>query len=96
MSTPVPEVFKIFSLHRYFLWALTMQDHYERTGKRFSPTPGFFENEAANEAFVYLSYWYSGLYVGCEGRQELKLVDPEVDVLLKSPYLDVLRRFRHL
>jgi hypothetical protein len=42
MSTPVPEVFKIFSLHRYFLWAITMQDHYERTGKRFSPTPGFF------------------------------------------------------
>jgi hypothetical protein len=33
--------------------------------------------------------------VVCEGWQELKLVDPEIDVLLKSPHLDVLRRFRH-
>jgi len=95
MGTPVPEVFKIFSLHRYFLWAITMRDHYEKAGQRFSPTPSFFENEAANEAFMYLSYWYAGLYVVCEGWQELKLVDPEIDALLKSPHLDVLRRFRH-
>jgi hypothetical protein len=95
MGTPVPEVFKIFSLHRYFLWAITMQDHYEKAGQRFSPTPSFFENEAANEAFMYLSYWYAGLYVVCEGWQKLKLVDPEIDALLNSPHLDVLRRFRH-
>jgi hypothetical protein len=55
MSAPVPEVFKVCSLHRYFLWAITMQDHYEKAGQRFSPTPSFFENEAANEAFMYLS-----------------------------------------
>ncbi|HTA22653.1 MAG TPA: hypothetical protein VK763_03900 [Terriglobales bacterium] len=95
MSTPVPATFKVFSLHRYFLWALVMQDHYEKTGQRVSPTPSFFENEAANEAFMYLSYWYAGLYVVCEGWQELKLSDPEIDALLKSPHLEVLTRFRN-
>lgn len=72
-----------------------MQDHYEKVGQRFSPTPSFFENEAANEAFMYLSYWYAGLYVVCEGWQKLKLVDREIDALLKSPHMDVLKRFRH-
>jgi hypothetical protein len=95
MSTPVPEVFKILSLHRYFVWALTMRDHYEKTGQRFSPTPSFFENEAANEAFMYLSYWYAGLYVVCEGWQELRLSNPEIDALLTSSHLEVLKRFRH-
>lgn len=95
MTTAVPEMFKIFSLHRYMLWALSMNDHYEKTGQRLSPTPSFFENEAANEAFMYLSYWYAGLYVVCEGWQELKLSDSEIDGLLKSPHLDVLKRFRN-
>ncbi len=95
MSTPVPALFKTFSLHRYFLWCIAMREHYEKTGERFSPTPSFFENEAANEAFMYLSYWYAGLYVVCEGWQELNLSDPEIDALLSSAHLDVLRRFRN-
>ncbi len=95
MSTSVPEVFKLFSLHRYFLWSLVMRDHYERTGQRVSPTPSFFENEAANEAFMYLSYWYAGLYVVCEGWQDLKLSDPEINPLLSSPHLETLKRFRN-
>jgi hypothetical protein len=28
MSTPVPEVFKTFSLHRYFIWSIEMREHY--------------------------------------------------------------------
>src|SRR5579863_7159242 len=95
MCTPVPEVLKTLSLHRYFIWALTMREHYEKTGQRFSPTPSFFENEAANEAFMYLSYWYAGLYVVCEGWQDLTLADAEVDSLLKSAHLEVLKRFRN-
>ena len=95
MNAPVPEVFKIFSLHRYFMWALAMNDHYGKTGLQLSPSPSFFENEAANVAFMYLSYWYAGLYVVCEGWQELKLSDPEILDLLKSPHLEVLKRFRN-
>jgi len=95
MSTPVPAVFKTLSLQRYFMWCLAMREHYHKTGHRFSPTPGFFEKPAANEAFMYVSYYYAGLYVVCEGWQELKLSDPEIDALLTSPHLNVLKRFRH-
>lgn len=95
VTTPIPEVFKIFSLHRYFLWSIEMRDHYLQVGKQFSPTPNFFDNEHAGRAFMYLSYWYAGLYVVCEGWQELKLSDPEIDSLLASPHLALLKRFRH-
>jgi hypothetical protein len=33
VTTPIPEVFKIFSLHRYFLWSIEMRDHYLQVGK---------------------------------------------------------------
>jgi len=55
----------------------------------------FLKNEDANVTFVYLSYWYAGLYVVCEGWQELKLSDPEILDLLKSPHLEGLKRFRN-
>ncbi|MGO8794527.1 MAG: hypothetical protein ACLQLC_06870 [Candidatus Sulfotelmatobacter sp.] len=95
MSTPVPEVFKIFSLHRYFIWSIEMREHYLQVGKQFSPTPSFFDNEVAGRAFMYLSYWYAGLFVVCEGWQELKLSDPEIDGLLASSNLELLKRFRN-
>lgn len=95
MSTPVPEMFKIFSLNRYFIWSIEMREHYQQVGKLVVPTPSFFDDENAGRAFMYLSYWYAGLYVVCEGWQELRLSDPEVDAFLKSPHLDVLKRFRN-
>jgi hypothetical protein len=95
MSTHVPYVFKVFSLHRYFVWCAEMREHYQQVGMQVSPTPSFFENENAGRAFMYLSYWYAGLYVVCEGWQELKLSGPEIDALLQSPYVEILKRFRN-
>lgn len=94
MST-VPLVFKVFSLHRYFIWCVEMRQHYLDVGRQVSPTPSFFDNPDAGQAFMYLSYWYAGLYVVCEGWQELKLSDPEINALLQSPHLEFLKRFRH-
>jgi hypothetical protein len=95
MSTQVPEVFKIFSLHRYFIWSIEMREHFQQMGKQFSPTPSFFDNEDAGRAFMYLSYWYAGLFVVCEGWQDLKLADSEIDGLLASSNLELLKRFRN-
>ena len=44
---------------------------------------------------MYLSYWYAGLYVACEGWQDLKLADSEIDGLLASSNLELLKRFRN-
>src|SRR5271157_6074610 len=57
MSVAVPQIFKVFSLHRYFLWCAEMREHYLQVGKRVSATPSFFENENAGRAFMYLGYW---------------------------------------
>jgi hypothetical protein len=95
MSVPVPQIFKVFSLHRYFLWCAEMREHYRQIAKQVSPTASFFENESAGRVFMYLSYWYAGLYVVCEGWQELKLSDSEIDALLQSPHLEFLKRFRN-
>jgi len=95
MSVPVPQIFKVFSLHRYFAWCAEMREHYQEVGMQVSPPPSFFENENAGRAFMYLSYWYAGLHVVCEGWDELKLSDPEIDTLLKFPHREKLKRFRH-
>jgi hypothetical protein len=95
MSTPAPDVFKVFSLHRYSMWSMEMREHYFEVGKLVAPTPSFFDGPNAGRAFMYLSYWRAGLFVVCEGWQELKLSDPEIDELLESPYLEVLKRYRH-
>lgn len=95
MSTPVPQIFKVFSLHRYFAWCAEMREHYIQVGMQVSPTPSFFDNPDAGRAFMYMSYWYAGLYVVCEGWKELKLSDPEIDALLASPHREKLKRFRH-
>lgn len=95
MSPTLPEVFKLFSLDRYLLWSMEMRQHYRQVGAKVTSTPSFFENENASRAFMYLSYWLAGLYVVCEGWQELKLSDPEIDALLKSPHLEALKRYRH-
>ncbi|HZI56428.1 MAG TPA: hypothetical protein VFF39_06615 [Verrucomicrobiae bacterium] len=94
MST-VPQVFKVFSLHRYFAWCAEMREHYQQVGMQVSPTPSFFDNPDAGRAFMYLSYWYAGLFVVCEGWLEHKLSDPEIDKLLQSPHLEKLKRFRN-
>ena len=56
-----------------------MREHYLKVGMQVSATPSFFDNPDAGRAFMYLSYWYAGLYVVCEGWQEAKRSDPEID-----------------
>jgi len=72
-----------------------MRERFQQIGKQFSPTPSFFDNEDAGRALMYLSYWYAGLFVVCEGWQDLKLADQEIDGLLASSNLELLKRFRN-
>lgn len=47
------------------------------------------------ESFLYMSYWYGGLFVVIEGWQELGLKDPLIDPLLLSNNVALLRRYRN-
>ena len=70
-----------------------MRDHFDRLLLASGPpTPQQFLDP---EAFLYMSYWYAATYVIIEGWRELSLHDPEIDALLQSSNVDLLRRYRH-
>ncbi len=92
MNATPPEFASTFSLHRYFIWCDRMRVHLEAVLEKAEPTgnPGL-----DIEHFMYMSYWYGGLYVVVEGWKELGLHDAEIDKLLDSPNVDLLRRYRN-
>jgi hypothetical protein len=49
----------------------------------------------ATDPPIFMSYWYAGLYVVIEGWLELGCHDEEIDRLLESPNVDILRRYRN-
>lgn len=84
----------VFTLHRYYIWANKMRTDFDALIKRQGQ--GTLEqNEYGIESFLYMSYWYGGLYVVVEGWHELKLSDMVIDGLLQSPNIDLLRRYRN-
>jgi hypothetical protein len=51
---------------------------------------------AALYAFPYMSYYYGGMYVVVEAwMKRLKYRDPEIDELLRSPFVAMLRGHRN-
>jgi hypothetical protein len=42
-----------------------------------------------------MGLWFGALYIVVEGWQEARLSDPEIDTLLTSPNVPLLRRFRN-
>lgn len=84
----------VFTLHRYYIWANKMRTHFDDTLKKKSENKipdNFFKIESR----LYMSYWYGGLYVVIEGWKQLKLSDPEIDSLLKSKNVGLLRQYRN-
>lgn len=83
---------QIFSLHRYFIWANRMRTHFDEI------IEGGLESASSKEgieSYLYMSYWYAGLYVVIEGWRELGLSHPQIDNLLESPNVELLRRYRN-
>lgn len=93
---------QIVALHRYFVWTTLMKKDFEAALMKGDFHPAENESPLIMPAKVmsgpvgtYMSYWYGGLYVVCEGWQDLGLSDPKVDKLLKHPNLGLLKRYRN-
>lgn len=54
-----------------------------------------FDADDAIHRDAYMSLWYALLAVVIEGWNDLRLSDAAVDELLRSPYVDKLRRYRN-
>lgn len=85
---------QLLALHRYYIWANRLREYFENAASVHSlntRSKEVFENECG----LFLSHWYAALFVVIEGWQELKLSDPEIDDLLSSSNIHLLRRFRN-
>lgn len=89
MADPDPA---LLALHRYYIWANRMRTHFDELIQG-NVDRGATRSEI--ESFLYMSYWYGGLFVVVEGWRELGLSEPTVDKLLDSPNVELLRRYRN-
>ena len=80
----------IITLHRYYIWADRMRTHFDDLISK-----GEFDGAAQIEGFLYMSYWYGGLYVVIEGWRKLRLSDAVIDAMLQSTNVELLRRYRN-
>lgn len=84
---------EVLALHRYFLQASQMRRYYDH--RLVTDGAASVEDERWPEQWIDLCLWYACLYVVVEGWRRLDLADSEIDALLASPYVDLLRRFRN-
>lgn len=85
---------ELLALHRYYIWANRLREHFDNA-IAMAPTSVRPEQIFFDDRGLFLSHWYAALYVVVEGWQELQLTDPEINPLLTSANLDLLRRFRN-
>jgi len=85
---------EVYTLHRYFIWANMMRTQFD---ERLRQSKGRDDADGGIkiEQFAYMSYWYAGLYVLIEGWREMSLTDENIDALLISPNVELLRRYRN-
>lgn len=82
------------ALHRYYIWANRLREHFD-SAIADMPLSDQPESVFADDRGLFLCNWYAALYVVVEGWNELKLADEEIDALLTSPNIDLLRKFRN-
>jgi hypothetical protein len=84
----------VISLHKYFIWCNAMRLHFEAGFPKMKAEHDWHDRESI-DAVMYMSYWYAGLFVVIEGWRELDLQDANVNVLLTSPNVELLKRYRN-
>jgi hypothetical protein len=82
----------IGTLTRYFLWADKMLHDFDALIKNNN---NINEDIFLEHGHIYMSYWYGALYVVIEGWHDLKLHDEEIDELISSPNINLLKRYRN-
>lgn len=99
---PVDYHRRLLSLYRFFTWAIELRKQHKASYSRHQALfeamrggKGTGSFEQAAEADMYLSLWFSVLYVVIEGWPLLRQRDDNLTRLLRSPNKDLLRDFRN-
>lgn len=91
---------KIATLYRYHLYAVVMHDNLKKENiedliKNLKDDISSVFLIFSSPVGIYITYFYSALYLIIEGWKELKLSDEKVDNLIASPNTNKLRLFRN-
>jgi len=90
---------QLLSLHRYYIFSNRLREHFESTllSCRAPDEPALQAalRFAISDPTIFMFYWYASLNVVIEGWRTLRLRDTDIDALLTSPNVRLLRRFRH-
>jgi len=84
---------QLVALYRYYVRAANMKVHFEDTLKQtgavdITSPDGFY-------VAMYMSLWYGCLYIVIEGWRALGLENQEIDALLRSSNVNLLRTYRN-
>lgn len=74
----------LFTLHRYFIWANRLREHFDqaiRTKPQKPELVGFIE-WLSDDPGLFMTHWYGSLYVVIEAWQQEKFKDEQIDLLL--------------
>jgi hypothetical protein len=88
------ETHPVVTLSRYFVWFVTMDQQFNKHLPKAVESEFFFD-PAFTTSVMYLMNSRATLYVVIEGWKELKLQHADVDRILTSPFVDILRRVRN-
>lgn len=88
------------SLYRYYLYAVLMKENLNKENpgefvKGLNNHPSSTYLILSSPVGIYMTYFYSALYVVAEGWKDLKIEDEKINKLLESSNLDNLKRFRN-
>lgn len=90
---------ELYALHRYYMWANRLRIQFDEALQR-EVEAGQFQNQnlsrvMVKDSSIFMSYWYSALFVVVEGWGKLQLSDPRVGALLSSSNVSLLKDYRH-
>lgn len=86
------------SLYKYYIWADFMRSRFyesENQPEFNARISDVLNRIMLSEKYIYMSYWYAGLYVVISGWKTLQLQDDKINELLKSPNAGLLYRYRN-
>ena len=91
---------KIATLYRYYLYAVVMRENLKNEKledfiKQLKDDISSVILIFSSPAGIYMTYFYSAIYLVIEGWKDLKLSDDKIDGLIDSPNTDKLRLFRN-
>jgi hypothetical protein len=82
-------------LYKYYLYMRYARLECEKCMRDPSAQPNMGMEFLVSVAGITMSFWYGMLCVVLEGGRQTGLSDSEIDSLLQSPHVEMLREFRH-